>query len=195
LLVRNPEYYLKDKDGRALPYVDAVRLIFTKDPATDMALFRTKQLDVMRLSTLDTLYALMKTVPDLELYRVPSYGWGDYGVSMAVDKAPYNDVRVRQALSMAINRDIVAEVLNRGDAALYGPFPWALAGYTKRADYSYTSLGPTINTTPRRPGSCWPRPATPKDSTWSSNGPSSRAGRSTNSSSSSRASSATSACA
>jgi len=150
LLVRNPEYYLKDKDGRALPYVDAVRLIFTKDPATDMALFRTKQLDVMRLSTLDTLYALMKTVPDLELYRVPSYGWGDYGVSMAVDKAPYNDVRVRQALSMAINRDIVAEVLNRGDAALYGPFPWALAGYTKRADYSYTSLGPNYQYNPKK---------------------------------------------
>ena len=150
LLVRNPEYYLKDKDGRALPYVDAVRLIFTKDPATDMALFRTKQLDVMRLSTLDTLYAVIKTVPDLQLYRVPSYGWGDYGVSMAVDKAPFNDLRVRQALSMAINRDIVAEVINRGDAALYGPFPWALAGYTKRADYSYASLGPNYQYNPKK---------------------------------------------
>src|SRR5437870_13170230 len=61
---------------------------------------------------------------------------------MALDKVPYSDVRVRQALSMAINRDVVAEVINRGDAALYGPFPWALAGYTKRADYTYASLGP-----------------------------------------------------
>jgi len=61
---------------------------------------------------------------------------------MALDKAPYSDVRVRQALSMAINRDVVAEVINRGDAALYGPFPWALAGYTKRTDYTYASLGP-----------------------------------------------------
>src|SRR5258705_11880897 len=61
---------------------------------------------------------------------------------MALDKAPYSDVRVRQALSMAINREIVAEVINRGDAALYGPFPWALAGYTKRADYTYANLGP-----------------------------------------------------
>src|SRR5437660_886323 len=46
LLVRNPDYYLKDKDGRQLPYVDAVRLFFTKDPATDTALFRTRQFDV-----------------------------------------------------------------------------------------------------------------------------------------------------
>src|SRR5262245_52808444 len=142
LLVRNPDYYLKDKDGRQLPYVDAVRLYFTKEAATESALFRTKQLDVMRVSTLDQLYALMKTSPDLQLYRVPSFGWGDYGLTMTVDKPPFNDVRVRRALSMAINREIVAEVINKGDAALYGPFPWALAGYTKRADYAYANLGP-----------------------------------------------------
>jgi len=101
LLVRNPEYYLKDKDGRALPYVDAVRLIFTKDPATDM------RCSARGSSTDAALHAghplcLMKTVPDLQLYRVPRMA----GVTMAsawrFDKAPYSDVRVRQALSMAI---------------------------------------------------------------------------------------------
>jgi ABC-type transport system substrate-binding protein len=148
LLVKNPDYFLKDKDGRSLPYVDAVRLYFTKDAATETALFRSKQIDVMRVSTLDQLYALMKTAPDLSLYRVPSYGWGDYGMSMALDRKPFNDVRVRQALSMAINRDIVAEVINKGDAALYGPFPWALAGYTKRDDYSYANLGPNYRHNP-----------------------------------------------
>ena len=149
LLVKNPDYYLKDKDGRPLPYVDAVRLYFTKDAATETALFRTKQLDVMRISTLDQLFALMKTTPDLQLYRVSSFGWGDYGLSMALDKAPFNDVRVRQALSMAINRDIVSEVINKGDAALYGPFPWGLAGYTKRTDYSYANLGPNYQFNPQ----------------------------------------------
>jgi peptide/nickel transport system substrate-binding protein len=149
LLVKNPDYYLKDKDGRPLPYVDAVRLYFTKDAATETALFRTKQLDVMRISTLDQLFALMKTTPDLQLYRVSSFGWGDYGLSMALDKAPFNDVRVRQALSMAINRDIVSEVINKGDAALYGPFPWGLAGYSKRTDYSYANLGPNYQFNPQ----------------------------------------------
>src|SRR3989454_9002653 len=149
LLVKNPDYYLKDKEGRPLPYVDAVRLYFTKDAATETALFRSKQLDMMRVSTLDQLYALMRTVPDLMLYRVPSFGWGDYGMSMAIDKAPFKDLRVRQALSMAINRDIVSEVINKGDAALYGPFPWALAGFTKRADYSYANLGPNYQYNPK----------------------------------------------
>ena len=150
LLVKNPDYYLRDKEGRALPYVDAVRLLFTKDAATETALFRTKQLDIMRVSTLDSLYALMKTVPDLNLYRVPSLGWGDYELSMALDRAPYSDVRVRQALSMAINRDVVAQVINRGDAALYGPFPWVMAGYTQRGDYSYGNLGPNYQYNPKK---------------------------------------------
>ena len=150
LLVKNPDYYLKDKDGRPLPYVDAVRLVFTKDASTEMALFRTKQLDILRVSTLDLLYALIKTVPDLSLYRVPSLGWGDYGLALAVDKAPFNDVRVRQALSMAINRDVIAEVINRGDATLYGPFPWVMAGHTKRADYSYANLGPNYQYNPKK---------------------------------------------
>jgi peptide/nickel transport system permease protein len=143
----------------------------------------------MRVSTLDVLYALMKTVPDLQLYRVPSFGWGDYGVSMALDKKPYSDVRVRQALSMAINRDIVAEVINRGDAALYGPFPWALAGYTKRGTTRTPVSAQTTSTTSRRPRSSWPRRATPTVSTWSWSGPNSRDGPSTNSHSSSRDSS------
>jgi ABC-type transport system substrate-binding protein len=88
------------------------------------------------------LYELLKTVPDAWLYRVPSLGWTNYGVYLRLDKAPFNDVRVRQALSMAINRDIVMEIINRGDASLYGPFPWVQAGYTKRDDYSYANLGP-----------------------------------------------------
>lgn len=150
LLVRNPDYFLKDKDGRQLPYVDAIRLVFTKDAATETALFRSKQLDVMRISTLDLLYELLKTVPDLQLYRVPSLGWGDYGLTLALQKAPYNDVRVRQALSMAINREVVADVINRGDAALYGPFPWVMAGYTQRTDYAYTNLGPNYAYDPKK---------------------------------------------
>ena len=150
LLVKNPDYFMRDKDGRQLPYVDAVRLIFTRDAATEAALFRAKRVDMMRPPTLDMLNELLKTVPDAWLYRIPSLGWGDYGVYVRLDKAPFNDVRVRRALSMAINRDIVAETINRGDANLYGPFPWVQAGYTKREDYSYANLGPYYEYNPKK---------------------------------------------
>jgi ABC-type transport system substrate-binding protein len=114
LLVKNPDYFLRDKDGQQLPYLDAIRLVFTRDPASEVALFRTKQVDMMRPPTLDMLTELIKTVPDLWLYRIPSLGWGDYQLTLQLDKAPYHDVRVQRALSIAINREVVAEVINRG---------------------------------------------------------------------------------
>jgi peptide/nickel transport system substrate-binding protein len=150
LLAKNPDYFLRDQDGRQLPYLDAIRLIFTRDPASEAALFRTRQADMMRPPTLDMLYELMKTVPDLWLYRVPSLGWGDYQLTLKLDKPPFSDVRVRRALSMAINREVVAEVINRGDAALYGPFPWVMAGYTRRSDYTIENLGPNYQYNPKK---------------------------------------------
>jgi ABC-type transport system substrate-binding protein len=51
---------------------------------------------------------------------------------------------------MAINREVVAEVINRSDAALYGPFPWMMAGYTQRSDYSAANLGPNYAYNPQK---------------------------------------------
>ena len=64
---REESRLLPEGQGRAAVALRGRRaaLIFTKDASTETALFRTKQLDVMRVSTLDLLYALMKTVPDL----------------------------------------------------------------------------------------------------------------------------------
>lgn len=148
LLVKNPNYFMRDKDGQQLPYVDAIRLIFNRDAASEAALFRSKRIDMMRPPTLDMLNELLKNVPDAWLYRIPSLGWGDYGLYLRLDKAPFNDVRVRRALSMAMNRPVIAETINRGDANLYGPFPWVQAGYTKREDYSTANLGPNYEYNP-----------------------------------------------
>src|SRR5262245_681301 len=124
----------------------------------------------MRPPTLDMLYELLKTVPDVWLYRVPSLGWGNYAVYLRLDKAPFNDVRVRRALSMAINRDIVKETINRGDASLYGPFPWVQAGYTRRDDYSYASLGPNYTYNPAQAKQLLAEAGYPMGSTSPSNG-------------------------
>jgi peptide/nickel transport system substrate-binding protein len=149
LLVRNPNYHLSLK-GEQLPFVDAVRLIFTRDAATQTALFRTQQVDLLRPPTLDSLYQILDTVPDAWLYRVPSFMWGAYTLLLNLDEEPFNDVRVRRAISMAINREVVKEVINRGDASLIGPFPWALAGFTERADYTYENLGPYYEYNPEK---------------------------------------------
>jgi ABC-type transport system substrate-binding protein len=104
--------------------------------------------DIMRLSSIDTLEQILDTNEDTSVYRVPSFGWAGYAIWLPLDQAPYNDKRVRQALSMAIDRRVVLEVVNRSDASMYGPFPWALAGFTEFSDYNLSNLGPAFQYNP-----------------------------------------------
>ena len=148
LFERNPDYHLKDADGNQLPYLDGLRYIFARGEATQVALFRAGQVDIMRLNRIDTLEQILDTNEDTTVYRVPSFGWGGYAVWLNLDKPPFDNVKVRQALSMAIDRRIVLEVVNRSDGAAYGAFPWALAGYSKFEDYNVGNLGPAFQYNP-----------------------------------------------
>ncbi len=51
---------------------------------------------------------------------------------------------------MAINRDIIANVINAGDATPYGPMPWAVGGYTDIDDYNVENLGEWYQFNPER---------------------------------------------
>ncbi len=71
-----------------------------------------------------------------------------------LDKNPLLDVRVRQALNLAINRKAIA------DRILQAPPPKPTSG-CPRAPSATTPTSRTSPTTSRRPRSCWPKPATP----------------------------------
>src|SRR5262244_1475916 len=98
---RNPDYFLKDQ-----PYVDGVEWLVLEDDSTGLAMYRTGQIDagpwhwwVVRQADLE---ALQKSHPKL-VYRdvVDNVTSAIY---MRTDQAPFNDVRVRRAISMAIDR-------------------------------------------------------------------------------------------
>jgi peptide/nickel transport system substrate-binding protein len=125
---RNPDYFLPD-----LPWVDGVEWLVVTDPSAALAMYRTGQLDCgpaaqwsVRQQDLDTL---KKSHPHL-VYQ-------DYlsTVTASVlyvrnDLPPFNDVRVRRALSMAIDRQgIIEAVYIRGEptpAIARGATQWSL---------------------------------------------------------------------
>jgi peptide/nickel transport system substrate-binding protein len=98
---RHPAYYRSDQ-----PHVDGVEWLIVPDESTALALYRTGQIDVgpqqnnaVRQQDLDSL---KQSYPHL-MYRdilsiVPQV------VFMRTDMAPFNDVRVRRAISHAIDR-------------------------------------------------------------------------------------------
>ena len=124
LLERNSDYWEKDEKGRKLPYMDTVRGFVIPDTATQMAAFRTKQIDVTALNDVTQVQDILKTNSDTFVYRVPSATWGNVSLHYRLNKAPYNDVRVRRAISLAINREKMKKVLYDDDADLYPPIPW-----------------------------------------------------------------------
>jgi len=85
--------------------------------------------------------------------------WGLYRPE--VKGSPLNDVRVREALSLAIDRQQIIDHVMLGEARM--PLPFTVYRYSIDVTIPRWRTGrrPRCATTCRGPGSCWPRPATP----------------------------------
>ncbi|HSF34287.1 MAG TPA: ABC transporter substrate-binding protein, partial [Candidatus Tectomicrobia bacterium] len=124
---RNPHYF---RQGQ--PYVDGVEWLVLEDESTGLAMYRTGQIDVapwhwwsVRQQDLD---ALKKTHPNL-VYR-DFLSNVKHAIFMRTDMPPFSDVRVRRAISHAIDREgLIEAVWGRGEptaAVARGLVEWAL---------------------------------------------------------------------
>jgi len=105
---RNPDYY---RDGQ--PYVDGVEWLVIPDESTGLAMYRTGQLDcgpgtswAVRQQDLE---ALKKTHPHLKYQDFQSQSAS--AITMRTDMPPFNDARVRRAISHAIDRQALIEAV------------------------------------------------------------------------------------
>jgi peptide/nickel transport system substrate-binding protein len=127
--LRNPNYWQYDpyNPENRLPYVDGLKSLVIDDTSTRLAAFRTGQVDRMGTITWEDGELLKTQCPDL-LY-ITSYGACNFPV-LRVDKPPFDDIRVRQAVNMAINRQEIVDDYYKGNAVLMG---WP---YNPSKDYS-----------------------------------------------------------
>ena len=118
VLQRNPDYFDK---GR--PLIDEYVILSTPDAATRLAAFRTGQSDFIWLASPSEVETLRKTNPNAQ---VQSYHntLTPFGLALAQDKPPYNDVRVRRAISMAIDRQKQVDTIFEGHGMLGWGVPY-----------------------------------------------------------------------
>ena len=127
IFTRNPDYFRQDQ-----PYVDGVEWTVLDDESTGLALYRTGQLDCGPGSNWSVrqqdLEALKKSHPHLVYQDFLSQT--THAIMMRTDMAPFNDVRVRRAISHAIDRQALIEaVWGRGAptaAVSRGLVEWSL---------------------------------------------------------------------
>jgi len=123
--VRNPDYFEKDKYGNQLPYVDEVWAANISDASTSLAAFRAGNLDARAIGITDQ-ESVKKSNPELKWY-VPFVTTGSSFLWYNVSKPPFDDVRVRQAISMALDRQMWLDAFYEGEGVLdNGPVPAAM---------------------------------------------------------------------
>ncbi len=131
-LVRHPAYFLA-----GLPYIDRIEVTIDDDNASRMAAFLAGKYDLgwentgaINRTDWNTIKDQLKRHrPNLKTAELPSNV--GYRVFMRTDKAPFSDVRVRRAISHAMNRQeliaAVADGVGRLNAAVpAGLQEWAL---------------------------------------------------------------------
>src|SRR5947209_1321626 len=108
VLARNPDYFDK---GR--PYIDEYVILSTPDAATRLAAFRTGQSDILWVASLSEVEIVIKTNP-ATVVQAYHNTLAPFGLALAQDRAPFNDVRVRRAVSMAIDRQKMVDTVFEG---------------------------------------------------------------------------------
>lgn len=126
VLERNPYFYGVDSEGRQLPYVDRI-VTQIVDRQTYNLQIVSGESDVAYLFTSFTDFTLFReneAAGDYTVTRVPSLMASNLSVLLnltnenPVKRELYQDIRYRRAISLAINRDEINEVLFRDQATV-----------------------------------------------------------------------------
>jgi ABC-type transport system substrate-binding protein len=119
---RNPNYY---RSGE--PHISDFVGLIIPDTSTQLAALRSGQMDYYQLQNYSDVEPLKQTNPEIqfvewERLQTPFIYW-------KLDQPPFNDPRVRQAVSMALNRDAMIKTVYAGRGNWNNFVPWALSSW------------------------------------------------------------------
>src|SRR5262249_11204476 len=127
-LERNPKYWKK-----GLPYLEGIKYFIIKDDGARAKAIRSGRVDVeLRFLPPAETDAIKAQMGD-KVVVADAGAFGIFGVDVNVDKKPFDDERVRKALSLAIDRYDMAKtlapitILNTVGGLMYPKTPWALS--------------------------------------------------------------------
>ena len=134
VLERNPYYWKSDQQGQRLPYVDELTFIFVPNADSQVLSFQSGDSDLIArlgaknfsvLSRAQRDYTMVDAGPGLE-YNFLFFNLNDLGDKASTDLARkqrwFRDVKFRQAVSAAIDRDAIVQLVYQGrGTALWGP--------------------------------------------------------------------------
>lgn len=122
VLVKNEEYW-----DEGIPYLDSIEITIMPDNSTQLAAFTAGQLDIYDPPNYAQIETLQQTLPDIVVNEFGEFGMSGIGCNISV--APFDDIRVRQALFLAIDHQQIIDVVMTGHGSLQRAVPAAYAGW------------------------------------------------------------------
>jgi peptide/nickel transport system substrate-binding protein len=134
VLARNSNYWMKDNLGNQLPFLANIEISYSKDKKSELLAFRNKSIDLVMDIPVDQIENMLgdlntaiagKTVKHKIDIR-EALGSAYYG--FANTSEPFNNVDVRKAFNLAIDRvDLIENTLQgEGNPSIYGFVPQIL---------------------------------------------------------------------
>ena len=137
---KNPDYWGYDPKypQNVVPYVDEIRALYMPERATALSALRTGKIDfsgnVPLLRTLDDVKSLQRTNPEITV--TTTFATATTVFTMNTHKPPFDDIRVRRAMQMALDLKEISDTYYGGLARWepQGGVGKAVVGYNTSFD-------------------------------------------------------------
>lgn len=128
VLERNPDFTWGPAFTHGGPaYIETIEFRMLPEYATQMAGLEAGEVDFMALETKDA--QRLRDAGSVTIFDTTEKGGGTL-LLMNTAKPPFDDVKVRQAINQAIDRDVLVQVIGLGESSpSYGPITPATVGY------------------------------------------------------------------
>jgi len=120
-LKRNPNYWKKDEFGNKLPFISGIDITYTKDKKSELMSFRNREIDLVLQIPAEEIDNVIGSLEDAQAGKnvkhkidsKASLSTAYYG--FATSTAPFNDLNIRKAFNLAINRESLINNWMQGD--------------------------------------------------------------------------------
>jgi peptide/nickel transport system substrate-binding protein len=135
---KNPNYWMKDKDGNQLPYLDKVTYKPIAEEAQRANALLSGQIQAMHSSDTEQLAKRLRPEQEkgkLGLLESDKFGETNY-LMLNSGKPPFDNIHARKAVAYATNSELLIKVRGGGiGQPASGPFAEGVEGYLKDTGY------------------------------------------------------------